>query len=129
MCYVYMSCDDVTKHIKPLIFQFGSSEEYIVPPFEYLLVGDDIEESYAGLCLFGIVGSHSSWSVGKYLLGQTFLRSFYSIYDMEKNHVGLIVHRYSTATIKEPSIWRILFIVILVIIIGVLVWRIYMCYK
>ena len=42
MCYAEMSCEDVAKHIKPLIFQFSSSEEYIVPPFEYLLTGEDI---------------------------------------------------------------------------------------
>lgn len=72
-----MFCEDVAKLLKPLVFQFGSKEKYIVTPLEYLLNAEDFDEDYFGFCIFGISGSQSSWSVGKYLLGATFLRSYY----------------------------------------------------
>jgi hypothetical protein len=47
---------------------------------------------------FCVVGIQAG-DFGLYILGDSFLRSFLSIYDFEKNRAGLALHKYSHAHI------------------------------
>jgi hypothetical protein len=51
-----------------------------------------------------------------YILGDSFLRSYLSIYDFEGNRVGLAVHKFSNATIEPPK--KPLNILVLVLVIS-----------
>ncbi len=56
-----------------------------------------------------------------FIFGDTFLRSYYNIYDFENQRVGLALHKWSSAAIKEDSkLWIYLVIIgsILVVILG-----------
>ena len=67
-------------------------------------------------------------------MGDTFLRSFISIYDYENKRVGLVLHKNSKATVTKPGsskggmkAWVIVLIVIVVLalvaVIGYLVYK------
>lgn len=74
-----------------------------------------------GYCVFGIQGGLDS-STNLFIIGDTFLRSFYSIYDFEQKRVGLALHIYSQGKIEEDSrLWLYLIIIgsTIVVIAGV----------
>lgn len=75
-----------------------------------------------GYCVFGIQGGLDA-TLNIYILGDVFLRSYYSIYDFETKKVGLALHKYSLASIEEDSMtWLIIITVVtaVLIVLGVL---------
>jgi hypothetical protein len=73
-------------------------------------------------------------NVNMYILGDVFLKNYYSIYDFENKQVGLALHPWSTANVKKffPG-WAIALIVVtgVIIILGVAFyfWRRYKAKK
>jgi len=52
-----------------------------------------------------------------YILGDIFLKEFYSIYDFETNKVGIALHRYSEATVGTHTGKLIFWIIVIVSVI------------
>ena len=52
------------------------------------------------MCLLGFVGEDT----GRFVLGDTFLRSFLSVYDFANTAVGLVPHLYSKGSITQYSL-------------------------
>jgi len=66
--------------------------------------------------------------MGMYILGDVFLKSFYSIYDFENRRAGLAIHIYSTGAVDKISsnwIFPAIIITLVVVFIGVA----YYCYR
>ncbi len=65
-----------------------------------------------------------------YILGDSFLRGYYSIYDFETNRVGLAAHSKSLSLQWKFPTWGIIVIVIVsLLIMGVISYLIYRRYK
>jgi hypothetical protein len=61
-------------------FSFEKKKYFKLPASEYLINGEDL--GVPGYCLFGIQGG-LSLDMNMFIFGDTFLRSFYNIYDFE----------------------------------------------
>jgi hypothetical protein len=93
--------------LNPLKVQLGDNWIFSVPPEDYMI--DYYDSSYKlDLCIVGVSGGN----YGLFILGDSFLRTFLSIYDFENSRVGIAFHIYSngTATKKFPT-WAIWVIV------------------
>lgn len=89
------------KKIDPIQIQLSDDWNLGLPPEDYMI---DYNEANTNYCILGI----SPGDYGLYILGDSFLRSYLSIYDFENNRVGLAVHKYSKAKVekhKEGKRW------------------------
>lgn len=71
-------------------------------PESYLINGEDIDPSLAGICLIGMM-PHPPGVFGQFtmfLLGDTFLRNFYSVYDFENQSVKLAVNKHAEGYVR-----------------------------
>ena len=81
------SCPTVEPHLKSIIFQIGSTM-FEMKPAAYLLDAWDIDPKFAGYCIFGVIQTPDV--VGDtqlFILGDVFLRHFYSVYDYRQAQV------------------------------------------
>lgn len=88
---LYTSCDLNT--YKSLFLLVGS-DYFEVPPSSYIIQNGKLD-----LCLFGIQASKGH----DWLLGDVFLRNFYSVFDNGNSQVGLIPHKTSNSTVQTTS--------------------------
>jgi len=76
--------------------------------------------------LFGIRGDPED-KFNMIIFGDTFLRSYYNIYDFENNRVGLALHKWSSAAIENDSkLWIYVLIIgsiLLVILVALYCWK------
>ena len=73
-------------------------------PKSYLLDAADLDERYAGSCIFGVIQTPDV--VGDtqlFILGDVFLRHFYSVYDYENAQVRLAVNSHSVGKVDIYS--------------------------
>ena len=88
-CHVMESCDSVAKKVKPVGFQM-SDYVFELKPDQYLYKADGDK------CYFVI---HKCRLPGKnkdlFLVGDAFLRHFYSVYDFDKDQLSLGVNTHS----------------------------------
>jgi len=88
-CHVMEGCDSVAKKVKPVGFQMS---DYIfeLSPEQYLYKANDDK------CYFVI---HKCRLPGKnadlFLIGDAFLRHFYSVYDFDRDQLSLGVNTHS----------------------------------
>ena len=106
---VYLSgkVDDIRIRLGGERYDFGV-------PFEDYTV--DFNQRGVDYCIIGI----SSGDFDLYILGDSFLRSYLSIYDFEESRVGLALHKYSKATIEPLNKPLNIYVLVLVISIAVL---------
>lgn len=55
-----------------------------MPPHYYLI--DEIDPTYGNICIVGVMYITQNM----YILGDSFLRAWYSVYDFENNRIGLV---------------------------------------
>lgn len=88
-CHVHETCESVVKKVKPVAFQL-SDYMFEITPEEYLF------KARKSTCFFVI---HKSEGKGEnanmYLMGITFLRHFYSVYDFDNEEISLGVNTHS----------------------------------
>ena len=93
-CNIQSPCEDVAKKVKPVGFQMS---DYIfeITPEQYLYKSDE------GKCYFVI---HKCRLPGKnknlYLIGDAFLRHFYSVYDFDKDQISLGINMHSKGKVS-----------------------------
>ncbi len=80
ICYAAITCTQLAKYIDDLKFNFGEKKYFTVPASEYLINGADL--GLPGYCLFGVQGGLDD-KMSMFIFGDSFLRSYYSIYDFE----------------------------------------------
>jgi hypothetical protein len=68
-----------------------------VSPYTYVYQAEGAK--YQGKCLIGIIVNSADY----WLVGDTFLRNYYSIYDDSNSKIGLVPHLSSNATIVAGS--------------------------
>ena len=88
-CHVMEGCDSVAKKVKPVGFQM-SDYVFELNPDQYLYKANDDK------CYFVI---HKCRLPGKnkdlFLIGDAFLRHFYSVYDFDRDQLSLGVNTHS----------------------------------
>ena len=88
-CQVPESCESVAPKLKPIGFQF-SDYVFEMKPELYLFVAS------SDICYFVV---HECKLPGKnadlFLVGDVFLRHFYSVYDFDRDQVGLGINTHS----------------------------------
>jgi len=98
-CHVAKPCEEVAPKVKPVGFQM-SDYVFEINPEQYLYKSDDEK------CFFVI---HKCRLPGKnkdlFLIGDAFLRHFYSVYDFEKDQVslGVNVHSKGKVSMYKPG--------------------------
>ena len=92
--FINKSCSEVADKLDDIIIKLSGDLYFYVPPDDYLV--DKIEHGVP-VCYLGILGIDSKY----YILGDSFLRTFISIYDFESSRVGLVVHNNSTGKITS----------------------------
>lgn len=93
-CHIQSPCEDVAKKVKPVGFQM-SDYVFEITPEQYLYKSDE------GKCYFVI---HKCRLPGKnknlYLIGDAFLRHFYSVYDFDKDQISLGINTHSKGKVS-----------------------------
>lgn len=108
LMFVSGNCAGRIKDFHDLSFSFDGSSYFTVPPLYYLI---DIHQQVKGdLCLVGVQPLSDD---GSYVLGEPFLRAWYTIYDFENNRVGVALSHDSTAAKVTPfPTWALVLIII-----------------
>ena len=105
--------------------QLGDNWVFSVPPKDYLIPVKDNNNKDA--CVVGISGAEMDFTI----LGDSFMRTYYSIHDYQNHRAGLALHIYSDGYLerKFPT-WIIVVIVISgLIILAVIFFCLYRYYK
>lgn len=98
-CHVPESCDSISQKIKPVGFQM-SDYVFEINPAQYLYKANDNK------CFFVI---HKCRLPGKnkdlFLIGDAFLRHFYSVYDFDQDQIslGVNVHSKGQVSMYKPG--------------------------
>lgn len=71
-------------------------------PLSDLLIPTGISQNGTDLCLFSIISSDST-NVREYILGDSILRHFYMVFDMQENRIGLAVSKNSQGKITSGA--------------------------
>jgi hypothetical protein len=103
-------CADLKGKVDDIRIQLGGAGYHFGVPFEDYSIDFNAED--VDFCIIGI----DVWDFDFYILGDSFLRSYLSIYDFEGSRVGLALHKYSNATIEPPK--KPLNILVLVLVIS-----------
>jgi hypothetical protein len=101
--------------MKNLQFRFSDELIYNIPPNDYLLEGSDFD--IPGFCIIGV----SYGDYGMYILGDVFLKGFYSVYDFDNKKVGLALHPHSRGSIdgyRRDWILPVVIVVVIIVIAG-----------
>lgn len=97
-CHVMDSCTNVVKKVKPIAFQLS---DYIfqMNAEEYL------QEARHNACFFVIhkTDLNESEESNLYLIGDLFLKHFYSVYDFDKDEVSLGINTHSKGKVQMFS--------------------------
>ena len=89
-----------------------------IMPKGYLINASDIDPNYADKCIFGIIKTPDILGTTKmFLLGDVFLRNFYSVFDYDNNSImlGVNLHSKEYVGIKKQSsiVWVYLTIMLI----------------
>ena len=84
----------------------------------YLIDGQDFNVTYVGICIFGIssLPSMAGLPSNMILLGDVFLRNYYSVYDWENESVHLAINIHATDhvnIVNRPTPAQIPYIIIM----------------
>jgi hypothetical protein len=109
----------VSPPIPPLKIQFEDDWEFSVPPEDYMI--DYVEPGLNGepdqnFCILGVNGVNFNF----YILGDSFLRSYLTVYDFETLQVGIGIHKSSLATVAkhvEKNVWMVPLVVVVTLLI------------
>jgi len=94
-------------HFEPILSNISlviENELFEIMPKGYLLNGQDLDPDFIDTCIFGVMPLPSLvGSMKMYLLGDVFLRSFYSVFDFEQQSVklGINIHAKEYASIRQ----------------------------
>ena len=99
VCITSTHCDKVMNMVKSITFQIGDTMLEMKPQ-SYLMDAADLDERFSGSCIFGVIQTPDI--VGDtqlFILGDVFLRHFYSVYDYENSQVLLAVNKHSVGKV------------------------------
>lgn len=123
MCFYYGKCAEFVPKLDHIKIQLGDNWIFSVAPEDYMIEEVDGNKTF---CYFGIFGDEKIGDM--IILGDAFLRAYYSIYDFENDRIGIAVHKYSASYLeKKFPKWIIIVIVavsiLFLIIIGVVIYK------
>ncbi len=93
---------------------------------------DGAEFGHPDACVFGIFAHEpNSPYADQYVLGVPFLENYYTIFDNDNKRVGIALHIYSDAAIRQTfSWWAILLLALgVMVVFPLIVLGLYMIYK
>ena len=85
ICYAGLDCTTLAKKVKPISFILGD-KSFTILPEGYLLIGEDYDPKFKGICLFGVSSLPDTMGPGfseMFIFGDVFLRNYYSVFDWE----------------------------------------------
>jgi hypothetical protein len=91
------NCDEMSKYLKPLSFHLGN-HEFELSPNAYLVKGKALDALIGDTCIIGIqrlpeMGPQADQII---ILGDVFLRHFYTVLNTESQNVMLGVKKRET---------------------------------
>ena len=90
--------------MKSISFVIGD-KVFEIRPKGYLLQGEDYDDAYEGICLFGISALPDKLYSrnNMFLFGDVFLRNFYSVFDWDNQEVRLGINKHSVDNVGPIS--------------------------
>lgn len=98
------SCDYFYDKLGNITVQLGN-EDFTLMPKGYLLNGADLDVQFKDACIFGVMPLPGMvGNIQMFLLGDVFLRNFYSVYDFYNQKVRLAanLHSYDRVGVTPP---------------------------
>ena len=96
-CLFFDKCSNIAPKLDSIQFKLTGEWGFNVAPEDFLI---DYKYQSLDICILGFIGADA----GGFILGDTFLRSFLSVYDFENKRVGLVPHLYSKGSITQYSL-------------------------
>lgn len=94
ICISLKSCDYTKKFLSNITFRIGETL-YEISPETYLVPGEDLNQKYEGVCIFGIMPLPKNIGLNMFLLGDVFIRNFYSVFDFENHKVKMALNKHA----------------------------------
>ena len=96
LCLSIKSCEYTKQFLSNITFRIGDTW-YDIMPETYLFPGEQINPKYEGICIFAIMPLPKVMLKGlnMFLLGDIFIRNFYSVFDFENHQVKLALNTHA----------------------------------
>lgn len=69
-------------------------------PDSYLINAADLDSSYAGSCIMGVIVTPEVADLELFILGDVFLRNFYSVFDYKNQKVSVAINRHAQDDVR-----------------------------
>ena len=126
LCQTFTPCTSIPI-LKPVYVQFGDEYHFEIPPETYMM--DGIYFGVSGACVMGIAGA--SFLNEMAIMGDVFLRTYYTIYDMDNFKAGVAFNNYSNAEVITffPTWAKVLIAFVVLAIVAAIIWFCYSRHK
>lgn len=112
ICYFPKVCSEITDGLEPLNFKFDSHQYFVLHGYDYVFDGTLLGAAYEKACIVGVAlardeSTDDSEGTLRVVLGQAFLKNFYTTFDYDNQGITFSLHTESTALIVPNKLYNL----------------------